>query len=119
MSKRNSLPPVFIMFLAALVLSVVSSSAFAENRGAGLRQVTDYVHRCDVPYNIQDYGYTTGLHILPDWTSDLTFTFKFYCGGEPYATVTKTIGPEGWTGTASQLLGGDLLYPTLIIAFSQ
>ena len=118
MFRKTSLLPSLVIFLAAFVLFATSTTGFAENRGDDLRQAIDYVHRCDVPFNIQDGSYNTGLHIIPDWTGDVTFTFKFYSGGDPYATRTLTIDPEGWSGLASELLGGELVNPTLIIAFS-
>lgn len=117
--KISSLSSLVIIF-AVLLLFVTSGSVFAESRGTNLRQATDYSHRCEVPYNITGYGYETGLHIVADWSGDLDFTFRFFCGGETYAVNTKKIGPEGWTGLASALLpvGVDWQFPTLIFVYS-
>ena len=117
--KISSLSSLVVM-LAALFLFTTSTSVFAEKRGANLRQSTEFSHRCDVPYNIKLFDYNTGLHIIADWTADVTFTFEFYSGSDYYATRTMTIGPRGWTGFASDLLppGYTLRFPTLLIAYS-
>ncbi|MEA1923074.1 MAG: hypothetical protein U9N63_10485 [Pseudomonadota bacterium] len=121
MFKKISLRLPLIVLFAVFFLIITSVGAFAEKRGAGLRQAVEYSHICQVPYNIEDYGYITGLHVVADWQGDLDFTFRFFCGGQAYAVVNKKIGPEGWTGLPSQLLpnGVDLEFPTLIYVYSQ
>ena len=110
-----------VVLLVTLFLFATTTTVFAEKRGADLRQapMNGYVQRCEVPYCLSDYGYETGLHIVPDWTDDVNITFRFFNGGTAYDSNTVTIGPKGWTGYAGSLLsrGVSLRYPTLIYAY--
>ncbi len=122
MFRKISSPSSLVLLLVALFLFATTTTVFAEKRGSDLRQAPSpngYVQRCEVPYCISDYGFETGLHIVADWTDDVSITFRFFNGGTTYDTNTVTIGPEGWTGYASSLLspGVSLRYPTLIYAY--
>ena len=121
MFRIVSLRPSLVVLLATLLLLATSIGAFAENRGAGLRQATEYSHRCIIPYNIEDYGYSTGIHIVPFSSGNEEITFCFFSGGEPYAERTWTVTPEGLTDLASGFLpaGVKLKFPTMIMIDSQ
>jgi hypothetical protein len=112
-TPKLSVPIVIFLFLCLGI-----GSALAGGRKASDLRGRVYVQRCEIPYNIDDYGYTTGLHIVPDWTGDVTIALSFYCGGEPYATRNIVVPPEGITITAQALLpaGYKLKFPTLIYA---
>ncbi len=112
-SSRSSL----VILFATLLLFACSIGAFAENKGAGLRQAVKYSHECIVPYNIEAYGYTTGIHIVPFSAVNEQIKILFFCGGDAYASKIWTLPPEGLTMMASGFLpaGVRLKFPTMLM----
>ncbi len=120
MTGKNPLPrklsiPFFILFFLFPAINVMAGGRGQET----LRTATGYTQRCEIPYNINIQGYTTGLHIVVDSIERETVTLEFYNGSYPYATRDIEVPPEGLTGTAESFLpsGYSLRFPTLIYAY--
>ncbi len=122
MFRKSFLSLLLIAFLSVFFLMEISSSVYAGNRNKaiGLRSAATMAHRCDVPYNINIAGYSTGLHIVADWIYDLEFEVIFYSGSEPYYKTNLTVPPAGWTGMVTDLLPKNvpLKFPTLLLIYS-
>ena len=121
MSRKILFLPSALLFMITFFLFVTTTTGFAlGEQSATLRTSyvppVKYVQRCELPYNISDYGYETGLHIISEWPGTVSFTFVFFSGGDPYAITTKNIPAEGLTVYAKDLLpkGKTLKFPTLI-----
>ncbi len=95
MFRKSFLSLLLISLLSVFLLVTISSSVYAESRGKaiGLRTSSDLSHKCVVPYNINVAGYSTGLHIVSNWTDDLEFDVDFYCGPNLYYSKTITVPP--------------------------
>ena len=119
MTGKTIIRKLSIPIIALIVLFLATGPASAgEQKTGDLRGDTTYSQRCEIPYNIDDYGYTTGLHFISDMAINVTIRLEFYCGGVPYATRDIVVPPEGVTNTAQGFLpaGYTLRFPTLIYA---
>lgn len=108
-----SLVAVFYFCLPSHATSILDSMAHPD----GVRMTTEINEICYVPYNIETAGYNTGLHIAIDSREPVTLWVGFFCGADVYAFQAITVGPEGWTGFARDLLpagAGPLRNPSTI-----
>ncbi len=97
------------LIVAIIVSMFLVSTAFAGGfidalKAPGLRTATSINEICFVPYNVNTYGYNTGLHILPDERVGASFAVFFFSGAAIYASSTLDVGPQGWTGLVESLL---------------
>ncbi len=120
MTRKSSLPLKLSILIFILFFLISATTVLAGGRGKKtLRTATKYSQRCEIPYNINIQGYTTGLHIVVDNYQSSTITLKFFSGGKSYASRKIVVPPEGLTGTAESFLpsGYSLRFPTLIYAY--
>ncbi len=113
-----------LLLLVTFFFMTTATTVLAAEKGISTFRTTyeppvKYVERCEVPYNISDYGYETGLHIVADWQLSLDFTFAFFNGGKPYAVINRKVPAEGLTFFAKDLLpaGKTLKFPTIIYVY--
>ena len=111
----------FAICLVLLCSTCYAGSLVDSLRTEGKRTAVVFNEACYIPYNIEAYGYQTGLHIVPDARdSSVSFIVAFFSGADFYAMREIAIGPEGWTGYASALLpaGVKLQTPTIMVLVS-
>ena len=106
----------FLILLVIVSLAVSSSNVRAEEKGADLRGSAEVLTTCVVPYNINGYGFRTGIHIVTSSAASKHITIYFFCGGRAYAVKDIIVPPEGWTGLVTDLLPNGVSFraPTLL-----
>ena len=122
MTGKTIIPKVSIpIFVLAIIFFAVGPTLAGGRNTGSLRGDVTYTQFCAIPYNINDYGYTTGLHFVTGSSYNVTIRLGFFCGGDPYAVRDIVVPPEGITNTAQGFLpaGYKLRFPTLIYAYME
>jgi len=116
MSRKFFSSFMFVILLVVVLLVAGSSNARAEEKGSALRGSVRLVSQCVVPYNVDGYGFKTGIHIVTSSATTKHLNVSFFCGGTYYASNSITVYPKGWTGLINDLLprGVSFRTPTLL-----
>ena len=106
----------FVILLAVVFLATSTVNVRAEEKGSSLRGSQPLISECRVPYNVDGYGFRTGIHIVTSSVTSKRLVLSFFCGGYTYAHTSITVPPQGWTGLVTDLLpsGVNFRTPTLL-----